>query len=174
MLSRVTRVNINEKIKQSQTNGAMRDYKKHYGEKLPAWHIVDARGVSKNVQLSDYKGKWVLVKFWALNCSICLKDDLPKLTQFYSDHKDQRDRFEILAICVDCDEKMNSIADVDRALEPIVEFVWEKPLPFPILLDPSMTTLERFGVPGYESILVDPDGKLVEGDETTLGNKLKE
>ena len=26
-----------------------------------------------------------------------------------------------------------------------------------------MTTLERFGVPGYETILVDPDGRLVEG-----------
>ena len=41
-LSQVTRKNINEKIKQSQTSGAMRDYTKHYGEELPAWHIVDA------------------------------------------------------------------------------------------------------------------------------------
>ena len=68
---------------------------------------------------------------------------------------------------------MTSIADVDRELDPIVKFVWEKPLPFPILLDPSMTTLERFGVPGYEAILIDPDGKLVEGDEATLANVLK-
>ena len=174
-LARVTRKNINEKVKQSQTSGAMRDYKKHYGEKLPAWHIVDARGVSKNVQLSDYKGKWVLVNFWALNCKSCLKNHLPNLAKFYRDHQGQRDRFEILAICVDCDEKMTSIADVDRELEPIVKHVWDgKPLPFPVLLDPSMTTLERFGVPGYESILVDPDGKLVEGDEATLANKLQE
>ncbi len=74
---------------------------------------------------------------------------------------------------MDCDEKMKSIADVDRQLEPIVKYAWdEKQLPFPILLDPSMTTLERYGVPGYESLLIDPDGKLVEGDEATLGNKL--
>jgi thiol-disulfide isomerase/thioredoxin len=174
-LSRVTRKNINEKIKQSQTSGAMRDYTKHYGEELPAWHIVDARGASKDVQLSDYKGKWVLVNFWALNCNSCLKHHLPKLAKFYRDHQGQLDRFEILAICVDCDEKMNSIADVDRQLEPIVKYVWDgQPLPFPVLLDPSMTTLERFGVPGYESILVDPDGKLIEGDESTLEDKLKE
>jgi hypothetical protein len=37
-----------------------------------------------------------------------------------------------------------------------------------------MTTLERFGVPGYETILVDPDGRLVEGGETTLTEILKE
>lgn len=174
-LARITRQNINQKIKQSQASGAMRDYKNHYGEKLPDWHIVDARGVNKNIQLADYKGKWVLVNFWALNCNACLKNHLPRLTRIYRDHLDQRDRFEILAICVDCDEKMKSIAEVDQALEPIVKYVWDgQPLPFPVLLDPSMTTLERFGVPGYETILVDPDGNLVEGDELTLAEKLKQ
>lgn len=173
-LSRETRLNINEKIKQSQSSGAMRDYTKHYGEKLPAWHIVDARGVSKNVQLSDFQGKWVLVKFWALNCSACLRRELPELVKFYEEHEKQRDRFEVLAICVDCDEKMTSIADVDRALEPIIKYAWNnKPLPFPVLLDPSMKTLESFGIPGYETILLDPDGKLVEGDQAALASKLE-
>jgi thiol-disulfide isomerase/thioredoxin len=168
------RLNINDKIKQSQANGALGDYTKHYGEKLPAWHIVDARGVNKSAQLSDFKGKWVLLDFWALNCHACLKHDLPKLAKFYDDHKTQRDQFEILAICVDCNGELKTVAEVDRALEPIVKHVWGgKPLPFPVLLDPSMTTLERFGVPGYESILIDPDGKLVEGDESALAEKLK-
>ncbi len=169
------RPNINDKIKASQASGAMGDYKKRYGEKLPAWHIVDARGVSKNVQLSDFKGKWVLLDFWALSCNVCLKHDLPKLAKFCEEHKNQRDRFEILAICIDCNGEMKSIAEVDRELEPIVKHVWGgKLLPFPVLLDPSMTTLERFGVPGYETILIDPDGKLVEGDDTTLAEKLNE
>jgi thiol-disulfide isomerase/thioredoxin len=168
------RPNINDMIKQSQAGGAMGDYTKHYGEKLPAWHIVDARGIDKNAQLSDFKGKWVLVDFWGLNCTACLKHSLPKLAKFYDDHKTERDRFEILAICVDCNGEMKSVAEVDRALEPIVKHVWGgKPLPFPVLLDPSMTTLERFGVPGYETILIDPDGTLVEGDESVLAGKLK-
>jgi hypothetical protein len=169
------RPNINDKVKQSQASGAMADYKKRYGEKPPAWHIVDARGVSNNVQLSDFKGRWVLLDFWALNCNSCLKRDLPHLAKFYEEHKTQRDRFEILAICIDCNGEMKTVAEVDRALEPIVKHVWGgKPLPCPLLLDPSMTTLERFGVPGYETILIDPEGKLVEGDETTLAERLKE
>jgi hypothetical protein len=49
-----------------------------------------------------------------------------------------------------------------------------KQLPFSILLDPSMTTLERFGVPGYQTLLVDPKGRLVKGDEKTLAKKLAE
>jgi thiol-disulfide isomerase/thioredoxin len=166
--------NINERIKQSQASGALGDYTKHYGEKAPDWSIVDARGVSENARLSDFKGKWVLLDFWALNCSSCLKHDLPKLAAFYEEHKAQRDQFEILAICVDCNGELKSVAEVDRALAPIVEYVWGgKQLPFPILLDPSMTTLERFGVRRYQSILINPDGNFAEGDETTLAKRLK-
>jgi len=38
---------------------------RHYGKEPPPWTITDARGVSKDVMLSDYKGKWVLIEFWA-------------------------------------------------------------------------------------------------------------
>jgi peroxiredoxin len=153
----------------------MGDYTKNYGKQLPAWHIVDARGVDKNVQLTDFKGKWLIVHFWALSCKSCLKNDLPRLTKFYEVNRAHRDQFEILAICVDHSGEMESIADVDRALKPIVENVWDgKQLPFPILLDPSMTTLERYGVPGYQTLLVDPEGQLVKGDEETLAKHLSE
>jgi hypothetical protein len=37
---------------------------KHIGKAPPAWHVTDARGAPKAVQLSDYKGKWVLIEFW--------------------------------------------------------------------------------------------------------------
>jgi hypothetical protein len=26
--------------------------------------VTDARGVKRDVQLSDFKGKWVLIEFW--------------------------------------------------------------------------------------------------------------
>ena len=35
------RLNINDRVRESQASGAMGDYKKHYGEKLPEWSIVD-------------------------------------------------------------------------------------------------------------------------------------
>jgi hypothetical protein len=37
---------------------------KHKGKALPAWHVTDARGVKKDVKLSDFKGKWVFLEFW--------------------------------------------------------------------------------------------------------------
>ncbi|HEY7429002.1 MAG TPA: hypothetical protein VH682_32525 [Gemmataceae bacterium] len=37
---------------------------RHKGKAPPAWHVTDARGVKKDVKLSDFKGKWVLLEFW--------------------------------------------------------------------------------------------------------------
>jgi hypothetical protein len=43
-----------------------------------------------------------------------------------------------------------------------------------VLLDPTFTTWERFGLPGLGTvILIDPDGNLVKGDETVLAEKLQ-
>jgi hypothetical protein len=37
---------------------------KHVGKAPPGWHVTDARGLKKGAQLSDFKGKWVLIEFW--------------------------------------------------------------------------------------------------------------
>jgi thiol-disulfide isomerase/thioredoxin len=158
----------------AKSAGAWGDYSKYYGKALPNWHITDARGVSKEVQLADFKDKWVLVEFWGFSCRPCMKTSLPKLIKFYEDHKAQRDRFEILAICVETDDELKSIADVDRKLVPYVRYVWEgKTLPFPVLLDSTFETWQRYGIEGMgQVLLIDPEGRLVKGDETVLAEKL--
>ncbi len=76
---------------------------------------------------------------------------------------------------MDVEGELKSVADLDKRLQPIVKNVWGKPLPFPVLLDPSFTTMERYGLPGFGTlILIDPEGKLMKGDETVLAEKLKE
>lgn len=161
---------------QSKADGSWSDYTQHYGELPPRWHATDALGVSKDARIEDFRGKWVLIDFWGLSCRPCLVEGIPKLMRFYEEHAAQRDQFEILSICIDIDGELKSMADVDRALAPIEKHVWGgKALPFPILLDPTFKTWERFGLPGLGTvILIDPEGKLVKGDETVLAAKLKE
>jgi len=36
-----------------------------YGKAPPDWWIKEARGVEKDVEPSDYRGKWLLVMYWA-------------------------------------------------------------------------------------------------------------
>jgi hypothetical protein len=163
-------------MEQAKAKGSWNDYTQHYGESPPLWHATDARGVSKDARIADYRGKWVLIDFWGLSCRPCLSKGLPNLMRFYEEHAAQRDRFEILSICIDFGGELKSMADVDRALESIVKHVWGgKTLPFPVLLDHTFKTWERFGLPGLGTVvLIDPEGKLMKGDEAVLAEKLKE
>jgi hypothetical protein len=163
-------------IERSKADGSWGDYTKSYGRKPPRWHLVDTHGVPRDVQLSDYKGKWVLLEFWGFDCRYCLRTGLPKLVKFYEEHQAQRDRFEILTICIDYEGNLKTMADVDRTLEPIVKHAWGgKSLPFPVMLDNTFKTWESYGLKGLgELLLIDPEGNLVQGDETVLAEKLKD
>jgi thiol-disulfide isomerase/thioredoxin len=48
--------------------------------------LPDVDGVEHH--LSDYRGKWVLVNYWATWCPPCLKE-IPDLVEFYERHKDK-------------------------------------------------------------------------------------
>ncbi|HEX8181354.1 MAG TPA: TlpA disulfide reductase family protein [Pyrinomonadaceae bacterium] len=49
------------------------------GTKAPAWALRDTRG--RIVRLSDYKGKVVLLNFWATWCPPC-RAEIPELTKW--------------------------------------------------------------------------------------------
>ncbi len=160
----------------AEADGNWGDYTRHYGEKPPSLHVTDSRGVSKDAPLLSLHGKWVLVYYWGFGCSPCLRTGLPKLMRFTEEHSGERDRFEILAVCIDADGELKSMSDVDRKLEPIIKHVWGgKGLPFPVVLDATFQTWERYGLPGMGAVhLIDPQGNLVAGDEKVLAEQLKQ
>ena len=89
-------------------------------------------------------------------------------------HKKERDRFELISICSELDAKMQTMADFDRQLKPVLKTIWHgKALPFPVLLDNTSQSMENFGTALYgATVLIDPTGRLVEGDEATLAGIL--
>lgn len=103
----------------------------------------------KSHKLSDFRGKWVLVNYWATWCPPC-REELPELEVFHANGDG-----EAVVIGVNTE---------DIGKEPLREFVEEQFISYPILVagaDPGPE--QRVGpIPGLPtSYLVAPDGSVV-------------
>ncbi len=100
----------------------------------------------KNIKLSDYRGKPVLVNLWASWCPPC-RAEMPDLINYYNSHQTQG--LVLLAI--------NS----EDTADPAQQFVREKQMPFPVLFDPAGQISKVFGSNGLPSTyLIDRSGNL--------------
>jgi len=174
-LDLVERANTTRLIEQAKARKTWFDFREHYGEPAPRLYVTEARGVPRDVQLADFKGKWVLVYFWSPWCRPCLAKGVPELMDFYGKHAGQPDRFQILSVCIDKDNDFKTLKGMDEYLDPVVRNVWRRPIDFPVLLDTTFRTFESFGIKGAgDMVLVDPDGNLSAGDLSTLAEILSQ
>ena len=115
------------------------------GKPVPGFSFPDTTG--KLVSLSDFKGKWVLLDFWYVDCHWCRKLT-PHLINIYKDWNQTRN-FEIISISVDKPK------DFIRWKEAIRHdgAIWTQ------VNDSTKTYPDHFGITGYPTmILVDPNG----------------
>ncbi|WP_236625386.1 redoxin domain-containing protein [Rhodopirellula baltica] len=155
---------------EAKQEGRWEDYTKHYGEPAPDWNAVGSRGIDHQDNIAGLRGKWVLLDFWGLSCAPCLGHGIPKMMDFYEKNARSKSRFEIVGVCIDFTGEINDIAKLEKELSNIEDNVWKgQKIPFPIVLDNTFKTWERYGIPGLGTVvLIDPDGNIVEGDESTL------
>jgi cytochrome c biogenesis protein CcmG/thiol:disulfide interchange protein DsbE len=98
-------------------------------------------------RISDYRGRWVLVNFWASWCEPC-RTEAPALERFHRAH--QADGFTVLGI------------NLDDATDDARGFVEQYGLTYPQLRDgDGRERRDAYGMTGFpESFLVDPQGNL--------------
>jgi cytochrome c biogenesis protein CcmG/thiol:disulfide interchange protein DsbE len=116
------------------------------GEAAPAGPLprLDGNGSGS---VGDYRGRWVLVNFWASWCVPC-REESPALERFYRAHGGPR--FTVLGI------DTRDLTDDGR------DFVARYGVTYPQLRDGDGDAANDFGTTGVpESFLVNPKGRLV-------------
>ena len=114
--------------------------------KGPAADFTLKNKAGGNLRLNDYRGKVVMLNFWASWCGPCRKE-LPLLNGLYSQYKDLD--FVILGINVDSDSSL-----ADKLLKDIK-------VDFPILLDPKSDISTQYKVEAMpSSFFIDRNGNL--------------
>lgn len=133
------------------------------GSEAPAFTQANVEG--KPVALKDFKGKYVLVEFWASWCGPCRAEN-PNLVKQYAQYKSKG--FEILSVSLDSEK------------DKWVDAIQKDGLPWTHVSDLkgwNNAVGRLYGVRGVPaSFLVGPDGKIVGKDlrGESLNKKLEE
>jgi cytochrome c biogenesis protein CcmG, thiol:disulfide interchange protein DsbE len=112
----------------------------------PLFTLPELNG-GKDVALASYRGKAVVLNFWASWCGPC-KEEAPMLESAWNRYKDKG----VVVVGVDAQD-----FDVDAQ-----RFVDRAGITYPILRDKHGSTLGHYGVTGFpETWFIDPQGRLV-------------
>jgi cytochrome c biogenesis protein CcmG/thiol:disulfide interchange protein DsbE len=115
------------------------------GEPAPRTALPRLEGAGGE-SLADYRGRWVLVNFWASWCEPC-KQEAPALEEFQRQHGGAK--FTVLGV------------DTRDLTGDGREFVREYGLSYPQLRDGDGGVAHDYGTTGVpENFLVDPRGKV--------------
>jgi cytochrome c biogenesis protein CcmG/thiol:disulfide interchange protein DsbE len=126
------------------------------GKPAPEFSLEDLGG--ENVTLSSYKGKAVLINFWATWCGPC-KLETPWLVDLRNQYASQG--FEIIGISTDDIDRSDTKAFGQEKKE-IAAFVQQMHMPYPVLIEGDKLSKPYGGLDAMPtSFYVDRSGTIV-------------
>lgn len=102
---------------------------------------------SKKVNLSDFKGKVVLLNFFATWCPPC-REEIPELVGIY--HQNKKKGLVVLGISL----------DMDKAPFVLKSFIKQMKIPYPILIG-TQEVAENYQISGVPTtLIINKEGKI--------------
>lgn len=116
----------------------------------PDFTVTDADG--NEVKLSDFRGKGVVLNFWASWCGPC-KSEMPHFQEAFEEHGD-----EVQFLMVNMS---SAFGDTQEAAQDLLS---ENGYTFPVYYDTKTECAYSYGVTGIPmTFFIDKDGNLVSG-----------
>lgn len=136
-------------------------------EKVKAPDFTLKSRAGENLRLSDFRGKVVLLNFWASWCGPC-RQEMPILDELHQKYKPLG--FTVLGV------------NVDQKSEKAEQYLKNIPTHFPILFDPENFVSDLYSVRAMPSTaIIDKDGNVrfihagyKSGDEAIYEKKIKQ
>ena len=103
---------------------------------------------NENVALSKFKGKWLLINFWATWCAPC-REEIPDLNNLFNENK----RINLIGIAID-------------EIEDVKKFLIETPINYESLILSDMKGVEISKALGNDkgvlpfTVLINPNGEV--------------
>lgn len=112
------------------------------GKQAPDFQLPNLEGQS--ISLSDFRGKPVLVNFWAVRCPPC-RFEMPFIQAIFEESSDT----ELVVLAVDIGEAPSTVKD----------FIQSGNFSFPVLLDTSQDVALEYNIRAIPTtFLIDKDG----------------
>ncbi|OBZ18492.1 cytochrome C biogenesis protein [Bacillus sp. FJAT-27264] len=122
-----------------------RDIGIEIGQVAPDFSLQDLSG--NPVQLSDFRGKRVMLNFWATWCPPC-RVEMPHMQSIYENYESE----DVVILGV-------NMTLTEKRLEDVSPFVQEQKLTFPIVLDEDGELMQTYQIVAYPTTYVlDADG----------------
>ena len=126
------------------------------GKMAPNFTLPDTKG--QKVSLADYKGKAVVLDFWATWCAPC-KIEIPWLEQFNNQYAGQG--LQIIGVSED-DLDLDNKAELASEKQQIAEKAADLKINYPVLYDDADVSTPYGGVDGLPTtFFIDRSGKVV-------------
>ncbi len=146
-----------QQLKKLVTENAKKEVLKLYGDvKAPDFELENLEG--KKVKLSDYKGKMVVLDFWATWCGPC-RSSFPNMQKLVNEYK----AYNVEFFFIDTREGNQH----EKTKNKVTEFIKEHQYTFNVLYDFDSEIAKKYIVRGIPAkIVIDKEGNIISVDSS--------